>query len=122
MGMRIKKCGQKVRNILISIGQNEDALDTKESDGKPLLGEYLTQKGAMALAKRLEIYWHEKGYAAARFWAEPIGERFDKVGTYEIYRVTSNLVNGMPPQYVPSFAMRAALSAVARMGQAAVIN
>jgi hypothetical protein len=27
---------------------------------------------------------------AARFWAEPIEERFAKVGTYEIYRVESN--------------------------------
>ncbi len=116
MGIHIKKCGQKVKNILIQLGQNEHALEPKELNNKPVLGEYLTQKGAMALAKRLEVYWHNKGYHAARFWAEPIGERFDKVGTYEIYRVTSNLVNGMPPQYVPSFAMKAALNAVATMG------
>jgi len=32
-------------------------------------------------------------------WAEPIEERFAKVGTYEIYRVVCNLVNGLPPQY-----------------------
>jgi hypothetical protein len=60
----------------------------------------LDQKGAMALAKRLEKYWHDQGYPAARFWAEPIGERFEKVGTYEIYRVCTNLVNGLPPRYV----------------------
>lgn len=65
--------------------------------------EYLSQKGAMALAKKLEGYWHTRGYKAARFWAEPIGERFEKVGTYEIYRVVSNLVNGLPPRYMPSF-------------------
>ena len=39
------------------------------------------------------------GFPAACFWAEPIEERFDKVGTYEIYRVVSNLVNGLPPRY-----------------------
>jgi hypothetical protein len=61
--------------------------------------ETLGQKGALALAKRLEQYWHGKGFPAARFWAEPIGERFEKVGTYELYRVVSNLVNGLPPRY-----------------------
>lgn len=68
--------------------------------GRAAIGEMLSQKGAMALAKRLERYWHGRGYLAARFWAEPIGERFDKVGTYEIYRVVSNLVNGLPPRYL----------------------
>jgi hypothetical protein len=62
--------------------------------------ETLGQKGAIALAKRLEQYWHGQGFPAARFWAEPIGERFEKVGTYELYRVTSNLVNGLPPRYL----------------------
>jgi hypothetical protein len=59
----------------------------------------LSQSGAMALAKRLEKYWHDRDYPAARFWAEPIKERFAKVGTYEIYRVVCNLVNGLPPRY-----------------------
>ena len=54
----------------------------------------------MALAKRLQAYWHAQGYPSARFWAEPIPERFDKVGSYEIYRVVSNLVNGLPPRYL----------------------
>jgi len=61
--------------------------------------ETLSQKGAMALAARLEAYWRAQGYPAARFWAEPIGERFAKVGTYDLYRVASNLVNGLPPRY-----------------------
>ena len=30
---------------------------------------------------------------------EPVDERFAKVGTYEIYRVVCNLVNGLPPRY-----------------------
>ena len=46
------------------------------------------KSGAMRLAKQLEKHWHDLGYPAARFWAEPIEERFAKVGTYEIYRVS----------------------------------
>ena len=59
----------------------------------------LSQRGAIALAKKLQHYWHEQGYPAARFWAEPIEERFSKVGTYELYRVACNLKNGLPPRY-----------------------
>ena len=61
--------------------------------------DMLSREGAMALAKRLERYWHDLGYPAARFWAEPIAERFAKVGTYELYRVACNLVGGLPPRY-----------------------
>jgi hypothetical protein len=68
-----------------------------DSDEKPR--DWLSQRGAMALARRLERYWHELDYPAARFWAEPIKERFAKVGTYEIYRVACNLVNALPPRY-----------------------
>lgn len=68
--------------------------------GSAKAAEMLSQKGAMALARRLEQFWHTRGYPSARFWAEPIGERFEKVGTYEIYRVVSNLVNGIPPRYM----------------------
>lgn len=67
---------------------------------KPMPKETLNQKGAMALAQRLERFWHEDGYPSARFWAEPVDERFAKIGTYEIYRVASNLVNGLPPRYL----------------------
>ncbi|NDE90368.1 MAG: hypothetical protein EB059_04410 [Alphaproteobacteria bacterium] len=94
-----KKYGPKVKKLLKALGHKETALDDRDEEKKSDFGEYLTQKGAMALAKRIEAYWHKKGYIAARFWAEPIGERFEKVGTYEIYRVTSNLVNGIPPRY-----------------------
>ncbi len=59
----------------------------------------LGQRGAMALAKRLEQYWHSRGYPAARFWAEPIDERFAKIGSYKIYCVKCNLVDGLPPRY-----------------------
>lgn len=108
MGMFTKKCGStassKVKEMLVQLGQKEDFFDEKEQPNKTELAEYLTQKGAMALAKRLEAFWHQQGYLAARFWAEPIGERFEKVGTYEIYRVTSNLVNGIPPRYATTYA------------------
>lgn len=59
----------------------------------------LNRRGAMALARRLEKYWHDRGYYTARFWPEPIEERFAKVGTHEIYRVVCNFVNGLPPVY-----------------------
>jgi hypothetical protein len=59
----------------------------------------LTKAGALRLARQLQKYWHDQGYPAARFWTEPVQERFAKVGTYEIYRVVSNLVNGLPPRY-----------------------
>ena len=72
--------------------QSEDETASKPKDT-------LSKQGAMALAKRLERYWHDRGCPAARFWAEPIEERFAKVGTYEIYRVVCNLVNGLPPRY-----------------------
>src|SRR4051794_4323858 len=61
--------------------------------------ESLNREGAMALARRLQAHWHARGYMAARFWAEPIAERFAKVGTYDIYRVVCNFVNGLPPRY-----------------------
>jgi hypothetical protein len=61
--------------------------------------DMLNRDGAMALARRLQNYWHEQVYPTARFWAEPIEERFARVGTYEIYRVVCNLVNGLPPRY-----------------------
>ena len=59
----------------------------------------LNRRGATDLAKRLEDYWHARGYRDARFWPEPIEERFEKVGTHEIYRISCNLVNGLPPAY-----------------------
>jgi hypothetical protein len=85
---------------MLSVGQGS-------TRRKPEPIETSNQKGAMELAKRLEKYWHDKGFPAARFWAEPIGERFEKIGSYEIYRVASNLVDGLPPRYVdPSFPSR----------------
>ncbi len=59
----------------------------------------LSYKAALALAKSLQEYWAQARLPAARFWVEPIGERLAKVGTYELYRVVSNVVNGLPPRY-----------------------
>jgi len=78
-------------------GADSDTLERTAK--KARIPDTLSQRGAIALAKRLEHYWHERGFAAARFWAEPINERFAKVGTYEIYRVACNLVNALPPRY-----------------------
>jgi hypothetical protein len=79
---------------------SDDVLECRGADSAATgPKDTLSQQSAMALAKRLERYWHERGYPAARFWAEPIDERFAKIGTYEIYRVVSNLVNGLPPRY-----------------------
>lgn len=59
----------------------------------------LSREGARELAQRLTRYWHDRGYPAVCFWAEPVDERFAKVGTYEIFRVACNLVNGLPPPH-----------------------
>jgi hypothetical protein len=59
----------------------------------------LTRDSAMALARRLQQFWHDQGHPMVRFWAEPIAGRFTKVGTYELYRANSNLINGLPPRY-----------------------
>ncbi len=64
---------------------------------KTVNGDALDRLGAIALAKRLEKYWHDQGYLGARFWAEPIDEHYAKVGTRQLYRVACNLVNGLPP-------------------------
>lgn len=72
---------------------------TDKSRVTAIADDTLNREGAMALAKRLQQYWHDQGYPAARFWAEPVDERFAKIGTYEIYRVVCNLVNGLPPRY-----------------------
>jgi hypothetical protein len=81
--------------------KNDPGEKSAQQDNQPdaPTGEMLSREGATALAKRLERYWHGRGYPAARFWAEPIAERFAKVGTYELYRVACNLVGGLPPRY-----------------------
>jgi hypothetical protein len=74
---------------------------TGDASEETTFPDTLSQKGATALARRLQAFWDVRGYHTARFWAEPVGERFAKVGTYEIYRVACNLVNGRPPRLNP---------------------
>ena len=62
-------------------------------------GDTLSRKGACKLARRLQEHWHRRGYTAARFWVEPITERFGKLGTHEIHRVVCNFKNGLPPSH-----------------------
>jgi hypothetical protein len=79
---------------------NEDSsVSDQVTDDTARPRDTLSQRGAMKLARRLEKYWHDRGYPAARFWAELVDDRIAKVGTYEIYRVRCNLVNGLPPRY-----------------------
>jgi hypothetical protein len=33
------------------------------------------------------------------FQTEPVDDSFAKIGTYEVYQVKCNLVNGLPPRY-----------------------
>ncbi|MCK1737486.1 hypothetical protein IVA79_26760 [Bradyrhizobium sp. 138] len=61
--------------------------------------DWLSKQGARALAKLLEAYWHGERYPAARFWAEPVDERFSNIGTYEIYRIACDLINGLSPTH-----------------------
>jgi hypothetical protein len=80
---------------------NEDcSVSDQTTEDNPRPRDTLGQRGAMELARRLEKYWHDRGYLAARFWAELVDDRVAKVGTYEIYRVRCNLVNGLPPRYL----------------------
>lgn len=46
---------------------------TLPNDDRPAITapEALNREGAMALARRLQQYWHDRGYRAARFWAAP---------------------------------------------------
>ena len=69
----------------------------------PRKDDTLSRKGANDLARRLQDYWHVRGYPAVRFWAEPICERFGKLGTHEVYRVRCNLIDGLPPRYDRDF-------------------
>lgn len=96
LGMLPRRAPEPAEGSTSASALTKPALPSPNKTSAP---ETLCRSGAMALATRLERYWHERGYPGARFWAEPIAERFDKVGTYELYRVVSNLVNGLPPRF-----------------------
>jgi hypothetical protein len=67
--------------------------------------EHCTQAGALALAQRLNAYWHSRGHLNVRHWIEPItlAERTRPLSDVEaakltVFAVRSNLVNGTPPK------------------------
>ncbi len=80
-------------------GSGAATLTSDDAGGDKSRRDTLTRHGAAALARKLEKYWHDRGYYSARFWPEPISERFDKIGTRELYRVSCNLVNALPPAH-----------------------
>jgi hypothetical protein len=79
------------------VEEGDCATAPNENDTYRPGNDTMSRNGAARLARRLEEYWHARGYYTARFWAEPYEERFAKIGTYEIFRVRCNLVNGLPP-------------------------
>lgn len=51
--------------------------------------------GASHLAKRLNTFWHDRGYPTASFWVEQIRNLPEaKLGADTLFTVRSNLVNG----------------------------
>lgn len=59
---------------------------------------YLDLNGAYKICKKIEEYWHKRGFKQVMARPYPIEERFVKVGTYQLYGVETNLVGGLPPQ------------------------
>jgi hypothetical protein len=88
----MKKSNEAGDNLTINL----PCRDAQKGSRSP---DTLSRDGAMALARQLQQYWHDKGYPAARFWAEPVGERFAKVGTYEIKSGGVQSRDGLPPRY-----------------------
>ena len=59
-----------------------------------------TRDGAEALARKLDAYWHAKGFPQVRHWAElqrNVTAEAPILGS-EIWVVRSNLVRGRPPR------------------------
>ena len=64
------------------------------SNPTTITGNWMTDSGAIQLAKRLETFWRSKGSTEVKVWTEPVNHI---PGSYLIIR--SNLVNGMPPDF-----------------------
>lgn len=61
--------------------------------------DHLTERGAIALAKRLTDYWFNLGYTKASFWHELNKERDSSgKGNQPVYVIKCNLINGIPPR------------------------
>lgn len=64
------------------------------SNTTTISANWMTDEGAIALARRLEAYWRDKGSTEVKVWTEAVNHT---KGSYLIVR--SNLVNGMPPDF-----------------------
>ncbi len=52
----------------------------------------LSRNGAAELARRIERYWHDRGFSAVRARVVSLG-----IEGRSVYVVRSNLMNGNPP-------------------------
>ena len=86
-------------NKIVKMDELQSCMEIANTNVEGDAPDWLNQRGALALARRLQDFWHSQGYTEVRFWTEPVDERFAKVGTYEIYKVVCNLENGLPPRY-----------------------
>lgn len=57
-----------------------------------------TRRGAVALANRLQDYWHSRGAHQVQFWVwrAPVAAQGDREA-HRLYCIRSNLINGLPP-------------------------
>ena len=62
-----------------------------------LFNDTLTESGAYRLAKRLDEYWHARGWPKAKHWVEIVRAR-ETMSKHSIFGVRCNLMNGYPPQ------------------------
>lgn len=68
-------------------------------------GEFLTRDGAFKCAKRIEQFWHERGFTWVTAYIEQVvfagKARVEFLSSSEkergCYQIRSNLVNGLPP-------------------------
>ena len=68
--------------------------------------DHLSQAGADALARKLDDWWHTRGYPQVRHWAEratmadgpPRLKTKNGTTAAGLWVVRSNLVSGMPPR------------------------
>ena len=63
-----------------------------------------SKAGAEALAAKLDLYWHERGFSQVQHWVEPAALSSRKRGPGGVqtkasgWVVRSNLVRGKPPE------------------------
>ena len=64
--------------------------------------DLISQEGAETLARELNDYWRQRGYAEAQHWIEPMRagnwHRTGETRQAPIWCVRSNLIRGLPPK------------------------